>query len=185
MKTCLLCDQVFPTPSSLGQHVRMKHKLLMKDYLPPRFCERCGGKIETKGTKFCSRTCWLRTGSARRAKDPAEQRLKRKMRSMCYSLLHMVLHSKKVEKTCRTSEMLGYDPSTLRKHLEGLFSSGMSWSNHGVGPGKWNVDHIKPINTFPAGTHPSVVNSLKNLRPLWFEENVRRPYDGSDVLVNG
>ena len=39
----------------------------------------------------------------------------------------------------------------------------MTWSNHG----EWHVDHIKDVSSFSKDTHPSIVNALTNLQPLW------------------
>jgi len=39
----------------------------------------------------------------------------------------------------------------------------MSWDNYG----EWHVDHIKPLISFDKNTHPSIVNALSNLQPLW------------------
>ena len=77
--------------------------------------------------------------------------------------------------------MLGYTPRELKEHLEKQFVDGMSWDNHGRGKEKWNIDHIRPINTFPIGTPISEINALSNLRPLWSRDNLRRPKDGSDI----
>ena len=59
--------------------------------------------------------------------------------------------------------LLKYTANELKNHLENLFTDGMSWSNYG----EWQVDHIKSLYTFDKNTHPSIVNSLSNLRPLW------------------
>jgi hypothetical protein len=39
----------------------------------------------------------------------------------------------------------------------------MTWDNHG----EWHIDHIKMVCEFDKTTHPSIVNALSNLRPLW------------------
>lgn len=44
----------------------------------------------------------------------------------------------------------------------------MSWENHG----EWHVDHIKPVSSFDTTEHPSVVNALSNLRPIWSTSRV-------------
>lgn len=84
-----------------------------------------------------------------------------------------------------TMEELGYSPKEFREYFERVFESGMSWENHGNGPGKWNIDHVRPINTFSSDTPPSVVNDFLNLRPLWWTENLSRPKDGSDMIPGG
>jgi hypothetical protein len=63
----------------------------------------------------------------------------------------------------RTIELLGYSSLELKLHIEYLFTEGMSWDNYG----EWHVDHIKQVVNYPIDTHPSVVNALNNLRPLW------------------
>jgi hypothetical protein len=62
-----------------------------------------------------------------------------------------------------TIDLLGYSATDLKIHIESLFTEGMSWDNHG----EWHIDHIKPVCLYPNHTHPSIVNSLSNLRPLW------------------
>ena len=62
-----------------------------------------------------------------------------------------------------TIDLLGYSATDLKNHLESLFTDGMSWDNRG----EWHVDHIKRVSEFDKDTHPSIVNALSNLRPLW------------------
>jgi len=68
-----------------------------------------------------------------------------------------------VKKNDKTINILGYSAEDLRIHLEKQFTDGMSWDNHG----EWHIDHIKPVSSFESFTHPSIVNSLDNLRPMW------------------
>lgn len=70
--------------------------------------------------------------------------------------------------------VLGYDPDQLKRRIEEQFVPGMSWENRGVGSGKWQIDHIRPIASFPSDTPLSVVNSLDNLRPVWQAENASK-----------
>jgi hypothetical protein len=66
-------------------------------------------------------------------------------------------------------------------HLEKQFSNGMSWDNYG----EWHVDHIKPMSSFDMieeGDKEFLECwSLKNLRPLWGEENLSK---GSKILAH-
>jgi hypothetical protein len=68
-----------------------------------------------------------------------------------------------VEKNDKTINILGYSAWDLKIHLEKQFTDGMSWDNHG----EWHIDHIKPVSSFDELTHPSIVNSLGNLKPMW------------------
>jgi len=58
---------------------------------------------------------------------------------------------------------LGYSALDLKTHISSLFTEGMSWDNYG----EWHVDHIIEIIKHQKNTHPSIVNALSNLRPLW------------------
>lgn len=63
----------------------------------------------------------------------------------------------------KTIKLLGYSVSELSKHIETLFTEGMSWDNYG----EWHIDHIKRVNDFELDTPPNIVNALSNLQPLW------------------
>ena len=71
---------------------------------------------------------------------------------------------------------LGCSIDQLKRHLEEQFSLGMNWDNWGVGSGKWNIDHIKPLSSFNLSDNGCVVRACnyKNLRPLWSEDNAGR-----------
>ena len=82
------------------------------------------------------------------------------------SLSTMILKAVKTQRTTkskRTKELIGCSIDDYRKHFESQFKEGMSWDNHG----EWHVDHIIDVSNFPIDTHPSIVNNLSNLRPLW------------------
>ena len=76
------------------------------------------------------------------------------------------------KKEGKTIDLLGYSAIDLKKYIEALFISGMTWDNHG----EWEIDHIKPVTSFDKETHPSIVNALSNLQPLWKSEN-RKKYN--------
>lgn len=73
-------------------------------------------------------------------------------------------------------ELIGCSSDKLREHLEDKFQEGMNWENYGHGPGKWNVDHIRPLISFDL-TDPVQQRQAfhySNLQPLWFEDNMRK-----------
>lgn len=72
----------------------------------------------------------------------------------------------------RSERIIGYKKELLVSHIEGQFSPGMTWENHG----EWHIDHIKPINAFILeGVYcPKKINALDNLRPLWAKENLSK-----------
>jgi hypothetical protein len=94
----------------------------------------------------------------RLARDPAY-----KLRNLITKYIGRVLKGKKGGR--KTKELVGYDISELRTHLERLFSPGMTWKNHGR---VWEIDHIKPVSSFDFNDEKQVAIcwSLKNLRPL-------------------
>jgi len=77
-----------------------------------------------------------------------------------------------INKSDRTSVLLGYEKENLRSHLEEKFKDGMSWENYG----KWHIDHIIPIKHFLDKNinDPKIINALDNLQPLWAEENLTK-----------
>ena len=79
------------------------------------------------------------------------------------SLLFNSLKRLGQKKETNTIELLGYSSLDLKEYLISLFTEGMSWGNYG----EWHIDHIKMVSEFDKETHPSIVNKLSNLRPLW------------------
>lgn len=96
-------------------------------------------------------------------------------------LLHSTLRRFNKKKEGHTIDLLGYSAEDLKKHLESLFTDGMSWDNYG----EWHIDHITPVVSFDSNTPQSIVNALSNLRPMWsttreingviYEGNLNRP----------
>lgn len=70
--------------------------------------------------------------------------------------------------------LVSYDVSTLRTHIERQFTNGMNWQNMG----KWHIDHIQPLSSFNFDTSdcPDFHHAwaLSNLRPLWAHENLSK-----------
>lgn len=65
--------------------------------------------------------------------------------------------------------------AAFKDYLESLFQPGMTWENHGVGAGKWNIDHIQPCASFDL-TDPDQFAACwhyTNMRPLWAEDNLK------------
>ena len=79
------------------------------------------------------------------------------------------------EKRGRSSfALLGYTQDQLVAHLERQFGPGMSWDNYG----EWHIDHIVPLKAFnfekPEDLDFQKAWSLRNLRPLWADENHKK-----------
>jgi hypothetical protein len=88
--------------------------------------------------------------------------------------VYQVLKESNVQKNGHYFEILKYTPDELIIHLEEKFTGEMSWDNYGL----WHVDHIRPISSFniqEIGDESFMECwSLKNLQPLWGDENIRK-----------
>ena len=99
----------------------------------------------------------------------------------CRTILNSYLRRVNKKKEGHTIDLLGYSALDLKNNITSLFTDGMSWDNYG----EWHIDHIKTVISFDKGTHPSIVNALNNLQPLWattreingviYEGNLNRP----------
>ena len=87
------------------------------------------------------------------------------------SILYSTLNRLGTEKQGHTIDILGYSAVQLKHHIENLFTSGMTWENHG----DWHIDHIRPVSDFSPDTPVFEVCALSNLQPLWATE---REIDG-------
>lgn len=79
-------------------------------------------------------------------------------------------------KSAKTTDLIGCTVAELRAHLEGQFTAGMTWNNHGRGPDKWNIDHKIPCSSFDL-TNPEQQRAcfhFTNLQPLWQPDNMRK-----------
>jgi len=79
-------------------------------------------------------------------------------------------------KHTRTQILLGTDFKTARAYIENLFESGMTWENHGMGHGKWNLDHKQPCASFDlkCPVQQLACFNYKNLQPLWAIDNMKK-----------
>jgi hypothetical protein len=114
-----------------------------------------------------------RTGLLAPNWDPDREavKMRARLRGMAKSLLHRALPISCHGKIDHTEKMLGYTRQQLKEHLEKKFIDGMSWENYGDGIGRWHIDHVRPIASFPLGSLPNEVSALSNLQPLWSNEN--------------
>ena len=83
-----------------------------------------------------------------------------------------VMRGKKMGR--RWEILVGYSAQELIAHIEKLFLDGMSWENRH----KWHIDHIIPVSAFnftkPEHRDFKRCWALKNLRPLWAKDNMRK-----------
>jgi len=99
----------------------------------------------------------------------ANYRLRCILRKRVYSALK---HKSKFNSTLK---LLGCSINKLKRHLEKQFQKGMSWNNYGKYG--WHIDHIKPCYSFDLSQpiQQKKCFHYSNLRPLWADENLKRP----------
>ena len=104
----------------------------------------------------------------RKAREDPNFRIARSLRSR----IRTVLRIQKARKSSSLYEIIGCSKNELKKHLESLFKTGMSWDNYG----KWHIDHIKPCNSFNLIQEEEQKKAFnyKNLQPLWELENLKK-----------
>jgi hypothetical protein len=85
-------------------------------------------------------------------------------------MLNSVIRRIGGKKESKTFDILGYSAEDLKKHLEKLFTEGMSWDNWG----KWHIDHKIPVSSFSNTDDPKIINSLDNLQPMWASDNIKK-----------
>lgn len=76
----------------------------------------------------------------------------------------------KIVKPNKTHILLGCTYSTLMRHIESLFTSGMTWENRG----KWHIDHIIPLASATNEEELIKLCHYTNLQPLWAVDNLRK-----------
>jgi hypothetical protein len=73
-----------------------------------------------------------------------------------------------------TIELLGCSIEQCIRHLESLFTEGMSWENYGFKG--WHIDHIIPCASFNLldPEEQKKCFNYKNLQPLWWWDNLSK-----------
>lgn len=106
---------------------------------------------------------------------------KYRLASYTRTAIYTSLKERNINKYKNTFELLPYTLEQLIQHLEGGFEENMTWENYG----KWHVDHIKPMSLFKFKNSEDKEFqecwSLKNLQPLWGEDNLSK---GSKYYLN-
>jgi|SRR5690625_511155 len=111
----------------------------------------------------------IRARHARRIANDPDYKAARMIRRT----LHRTLRLLKRDKFSPTEKELGYTIEQFKRHMERNMAPDMTWANHGT---LWHIDHICPVSEFIAAgvTDPKKVNALKNLLPVYAEENLSK-----------
>ena len=88
------------------------------------------------------------------------------------SRLNLAIKSKGWTKNNKTTEILGCDFETVKKHLENQFIDNMSWENRGLFG--WHIDHITPLAKAKTQEELYKLCHYTNLQPLWAADNLSK-----------
>ena len=129
---------------------------------------REGNKEKIQETNIKWKQSGIKYKKDKRAKDPAYR-----IFDNLSSILISALKKYNLTKTIRTYEILGCNSQEWKIYLESLFEEGMTWDNHGYGPGTWQIDHIIPKNNFKIMNEEEQKKCFHytNTQPLWWEDN--------------
>lgn len=126
-------------------------------------------KIYYKNNKEKINICVRAWQKRKRETDP--------MYKLSKNISNLIWYSLKSGKGGRKwSVLVGYTVNKLKKHLEKQFTEGMTWANYGKDG--WTLDHKIPVSVFNF-TKPEHIDfkrcwALKNLQPMWAEDNLEK-----------
>lgn len=82
---------------------------------------------------------------------------------------------------------LGCSVEEFIKHIESLWRPGMTWDNHGIGYGTWQLDHKKALCYFNLTIREEFLEACHytNLQPLWYEEHLIKSANDSSRYQKG
>ena len=73
-------------------------------------------------------------------------------------------------------DLIGCSVDELRTYIQNQWTIGMSWDNHGIGPGRWQYDHIISCCSFDLRDidQQKKYFHYSNLQPMWFADHRRK-----------
>ena len=192
VKNCIVCDESFSPLNTSNVYCGEQCRTLASrkrlaalrggwskynDQNSIKKCVECGDNFEQKSKQRV--TCYNSTCHSNRKKrllknrnsEPRQAISRRIRRSINQCIRH-----KKIVKSDKSFDMLGYTPKELMDHFESYFTeeSGYTWDNMHL----WHIDHIRPIASFDFDStdHPEFKEcwALENLQPLWAKDNMRK-----------
>jgi hypothetical protein len=96
---------------------------------------------------------------------------------MLFNLRSRFTHAlKNNPKVGHTIDLLMCTVIEWRKHLESLWTDGMSWDNYGNKAEQWSVDHIIPCSFFNLNdpVEQYMCFQWQNTRPIWHIDNLKK-----------
>jgi len=150
-------------------------------------CQQCGADFQraVTGGKFCKYECAMifrQSGTKRPLSNNRSDREKLRyqndpawrMKKIIKQGLRRML--KGLPRHRKAEEYIGCSRVEMVKHIEAQFEKWMTWQNWGIGPCKWQIDHIIPCDKFD-GTSDIQLRQCwhwTNLRPMRAKLNNRK-----------
>ena len=193
MKRCISCMEIYP---ATNEYFHFRYKKMGELQGECMACRSVRGKVYRKNNRDkilkSSRKSYLKHREALNSKKrenrknnpekyiDSNRRYNQKRRSTAKGRLSdnmtgAIYKSLTLNKNGRSWESLvGYTAGQLKRHLESLFTDGMSWDNYG----EWHIDHKIPIKAFNY-TKPEHEDfkrcwALSNLQPMWAKDNISK-----------
>lgn len=171
------------------QSIGLKRCSKCKQPKSPEFYNK--DRYNFMGLKTECRECQKRHRCPKNTKWTREYDRKRYQEYKIYnSISACIRYSLKGNKNgMQWEDLVGYSIDQLKNHLQSLFQPGMKFDNHGIGEGKWNIDHKIPIKyrnidgTFywnqkdlqnPYSQTFKDCWALSNLQPKWSIPNIKK-----------
>jgi hypothetical protein len=85
--------------------------------------------------------------------------------------INSFMKEKNYQKTIKSFELVGCSPQELKKHIESLFTQGMSWELIGK---EIHIDHIIPLSSAKSIQDVEKLCHYTNLQPLWAKDNLTK-----------
>jgi hypothetical protein len=152
-----------------------------------RTCPQCGVEFQAEQSKrkFCKFECsaiFNQSGTKRAISNNRSDREKLRyqndpawrMKKIIKQGLRRML--KGLSRHRKAEEYIGCSRAEMVKHIEAQFEKWMTWNNWGIGPSKWQIDHIIPCDKFN-GTSDIQLRQCwhwTNLRPMRAKLNNRK-----------
>lgn len=103
-----------------------------------------------------------RIAARKKRKESPEYRVHRNISKQVWAFMKDVKAGRSWE------NIVGVSFDAIKQKLESQFTDKMNWNNYGT---CWEIDHIRPISSFPKNTHPKEIWNLNNLQPLEVKMN--------------
>lgn len=169
MRVCTKC-KIEKDESKFNKHSKMRDGLDTQ-------CKACKSeykKINKESIKVKSAE-WQKRNRNNRNKKQAERlkndpifKLTRNLRIRINKAL------RRNTKSAPTVELIGCTIEFFKKHIESLFTEGMTWDNYGLYG--WHLDHIKPCAAFDLNDpeQQRQCEHWSNQQPLWATDNLSK-----------